>query len=155
MTLQQLYRNTEQIPTKKRHNVSDEVALANGYKVDKLTDESILVSATTSKQYTPKIKLPVTLVDGEGAAITTTDGEQLTITPPSVAKDDVQVTCTCDDFYFRFATVNSKENVLFGNITRTYVPVGSGHRVAHDVPAVCKHIIKLADTLQRDGIITR
>jgi hypothetical protein len=153
MTLDQLVRNTEKIETTKRHHIADEVQLKNGYQALKISEQEVVFQAETSTDHNPKIRMEIEQTEQGGIPLTLTTGESVKIQPVNTRQKDVQVTCNCDDFIFRFATVNSKNGVLFGNITKTYIAKGVRKPEGPFEPSVCKHIIKLGSVLKGDGII--
>lgn len=154
MTVRELIANTERIETTKRHHVADQVQIVGGFVVQQLGETDLLFEGDTNTGHHPKIRAPIQIVETGGTRVTTADGTQLTILPISSTADDVQVTCDCEDFYFRFATLNSKANVLFGTITKVYIPKGTRNVApASTVPAVCKHIIKLSHLLNNQGVL--
>ena len=76
---------------------------------------------------------------------------------------DVLVRCTCPAFRFWFAEANRRHHVLYGMHFKQYVPVPS-HLLTRprraplnpgNVPGVCKHIILLMKSLQREGVVSR
>ena len=152
MTLDQLIKNTEQIETKKRHHIADQVQLNGGYQALKLNDGEVVFQAKTNTNHQPKIRVEIEQVD-RGTNIVLTTGESVEIKPIDTRQKDVQVSCNCEDFIYRFATVNSRNGVLFGNITNTYIAKGVRKPEGPFEPSVCKHIIKLGSVLKANDII--
>lgn len=77
------------------------------------------------------------------------------IVPIDVGNNNVKVRCTCLDFRFRFAMINSADGSLYGPRPPIYRPVpGSEHGAANPakVPGICKHIKTLMDELQTGGL---
>jgi hypothetical protein len=153
MTLDQLIRNTEQIETTKRHHIADQVQIPGGYEALKVNDGEVVFQGETNTKHHPKIRIEIEPVETGGVPLTLTTGENISIKPTDTRSKDVQVTCDCEDFYYRFATVNSKNGVLFGNITKVYIPKGKRKPEGPFQPSICKHIIKLGSTLRGDGVI--
>ncbi len=152
-SMRELIANTERIPTTKRHHIANQVVIVRGFEAQRLGEDDVLFSAVTSEGHNPKIRVKVT--EDEHSPTTVNLGDtQVHITPVSVASDDVQVSCDCDDFFFRFARINSKYGVLFGRIDRVYIPKGTRHvGPVSTVPAVCKHIIKFTHLLRSHNIM--
>lgn len=64
---------------------------------------------------------------------------------------DVQVSCDCEDFRWRFSTYNYKDGSLFGNPPPNYVSKTNRPPAnPHNSPGVCKHLIKLKKELERE-----
>lgn len=77
------------------------------------------------------------------------------ITPIDVGNNNVKVRCTCLDFRFRFAMINSADGSLYGPRPPIYRPVpnsGRGSANPSKVPGICKHIKTLMDELQSGGL---
>ena len=70
-------------------------------------------------------------------------------------KSPVQVRCSCEDFYFRFAWYLKQKGSLYGRTPRPY------HRKTttrpsvniHHIPAMCKHLWNLARALVSAGVV--
>jgi len=156
MTMQELIRNTEQIPTEKRHHIADQVQIVGGYHVQRIGESDLVFQAKTSTGHTAKIRAVVSETPSGGASVELSDGTPMQFAPIATRADDVQISCNCEDFYYRFAAVNSRYRVLFGEITKPYIPKGprmSDREPASDQPAICKHVIKLTHLLQSQGIM--
>ena len=81
-------------------------------------------------------------------------GEPIWIEPINERRSDVQVKCTCLDFYYRFAPFNAANNALIGDPPPRYVKKTDRPPVnPNEIPGVCKHIIRLHDELRKRGII--
>lgn len=77
------------------------------------------------------------------------------ITPIDVGNSNVKVRCTCLDFRFRFAMVNSADGSLYGRRPPIYRPVPGSNRPSANPakqPGICKHIKTLMDELQSGGL---
>lgn len=83
-----------------------------------------------------------------------TDGQDIHLTSVSLNGSNVQVRCTCLDFYWRFAVWNHRKNSLYGPPPDPYVktterpPVNPSQK-----PGVCKHLYKLIQKLKGQGIM--
>jgi hypothetical protein len=83
------------------------------------------------------------------------DGQDYHVQPLQLAGHNVKVRCNCMDFYFRFANYNAQDKSLVGKPpplyrrkTTTRPPVNPGQ-----VPGMCKHLLKLVQTLQGAGLV--
>lgn len=90
-----------------------------------------------------------------GATFTGTDGAEHTITPIKLPGSRVKVNCTCLDFHYRFAMWNFNDNALAGPKPPLYQRKTTNRPPANpmQVPGICKHLIKLTDTLKQNGLI--
>lgn len=154
MTLQQLIQNTEQIVTTKRHHIAHEVKFPTGFQALKLSDDEVVFQGKTNTGHQPKIRVDIDRIEGRGGVpVKLTTGEAIQMKTVNTWKQDVHVACNCEDFTFRFATVNSRAGVLLGNVTNTYVSKGKRRPEGPFEPSICKHIIKLGDILKDQRII--
>lgn len=77
------------------------------------------------------------------------------ISPIDVGNNNVKVRCTCLDFRFRFAMINSADGSLYGPRPPIYRPVPGSNRGSANpskVPGICKHIKTLMDELSSGGL---
>lgn len=154
MTLRQLIQNTEQIVTTKRHHIAHEVKFPTGFQALKISDNEVVFQGKTNTGHQPKIRVDVEQIKGRGGVpVALSTGESIQIKTVNTWNQDVQVACNCEDFSFRFATVNSRAGVLLGNVTNTYVSKGVRQPEGPFEPSICKHIIKLGDILKDQRII--
>lgn len=82
------------------------------------------------------------------------DSKTYFMQPIKLATNNVRVFCSCLDFRWRFAFANSKNNSLYGNVPPPYAKKTDRQPVnPQNVPGVCKHLIKLAETLSESGVV--
>ena len=156
-SLNTLIASTERIETKFRHHIFDQVRLPSGYTLQRMADGSLIAQATTDKGFVPKIKFKTEISEEQQPNMTvvqTVDGETLYVEPAKMA-DDVLITCSCDDFVYRFAITNKKQGVLFGDIRKTPVPKGVRPSANLNVIGVCKHLLKLTDLLKTERVFSQ
>lgn len=82
------------------------------------------------------------------------DNQQYSVQP--LTRNDVQVRCSCLDFYYRFAYFNFNSNALFGTKPPPYAKVpGSTRGPANPqrLPGLCKHLVKIGEDLHRQGFL--
>lgn len=92
---------------------------------------------------------------GTGFVFQTEDGQEFTIDPLSYANDDVEVSCSCLDFYYRFAVWNNKDGSLFGNPPDPYINKTDNREPVNPTrtPGLCKHLIALTDNLRQERFL--
>lgn len=67
--------------------------------------------------------------------------------------NNVKVNCSCLDFYYRFSTWDDRFKSLDGNPPPPYIKKTNKPEVnPMKSPGVCKHIMRLMDELQNQGI---
>lgn len=132
--------------------------------------------------YTPELLFDSVVFEDEDTAnnvtFTGTDGQPYHIQPVSYHQNNARVRCTCLDFHYRFAAINAKSSDLYGNPPPPYHKTTYQGKTALGrlwsrirgkenpppprrgppanpaaVPGFCKHLIKLTEELQREGII--
>ena len=96
--------------------------------------------------------------DGEGGnttVIQSQDGQEYVIVPAEYNNSEVRVSCSCLDFYYRFAVWNSKDSSLLGNPPPPYVNKTDGGepRNPNQVPGLCKHLMALSDDLRQQRVV--
>ncbi len=63
---------------------------------------------------------------------------------------DIQVSCSCMDFYYRFATWDDNQNALYGSPPPPYIKTTNRPFVnPFKSPGVCKHIIGVMNNLKK------
>ena len=76
------------------------------------------------------------------------------IVPARNRQEDVKVSCTCLDFYWRFATWNYQNGSLLGPPPPPYVKKTDRAPVNPDkVAGVCKHLLSLGKRLKEENIL--
>jgi hypothetical protein len=82
------------------------------------------------------------------------DGQAYTIEPVQYRGTDVQVSCNCLDFYYRFSAWNHGDGSLLGDPPPPYVKKTDSEPVnPNEVPGLCKHLMALTNELKRERII--
>ena len=118
-------------------------------------DESLTIKAVTrtkNKKYKTNIIFDdVEFLDDKkpaAAVVIGPDGDEYYFKKIPLNRSDVKVSCTCLDFYYRFAVWNYADDSLIGNPPPPYVKVtDSPPQNPRHLPGVCKHIIKVMDKL--------
>lgn len=89
-----------------------------------------------------------------------TNNEEYHIMPLSRRLHDVELSCTCMDYSWRFWMQNYQQDTQFGKGPSPYrrktppPPQGRPYANPMEVTGMCKHLIKLADNLEQIGILT-
>ena len=82
-------------------------------------------------------------------------GKLVHLLPIQLSDSNVKVSCNCLDFHHRFAYFNHDDESLYGQKPDPYVRKTTTRPPANPmkVPGMCKHLIKLVDTLQKRNIV--
>jgi len=82
------------------------------------------------------------------------NGKEFTIEPIELTKHNCRVGCNCLDFFWRFAQYADKDESLYGSHMGIYRKKTNLPPVnPQKVPAMCKHILKLAVELKNNGVV--
>lgn len=138
-----------------RKQVSANVQVNKTIFIPSFENESLEVRATTNTEDT---RYRTSMIFDEieyqdekspsSVSIIGTDGHEYYLRRIPLNNIDVKVRCTCPDFYWRFATWDHKDNALIGEPPPPYVKKTNSPPVnPNRVSGVCKHLIKLTDSL--------
>jgi len=84
----------------------------------------------------------------------TEDGQDYSIEPLSYTMADVEVSCTCLDFYYRFAVWNDSDGSLFGNAPPTYIKKTDRKPLnPQRLPGLCKHLMSLTTEIRQERFL--
>lgn len=116
------------------------------------------IRGTTGNRYVSTIvfqKVKTEEADGPtNVTVKATTGNDVHLQNVSLNSSNVQVRCTCLDFYFRFALWNLKHKSLHGDPPDPYVKTTDRPPVnPQQKPGVCKHLYKLIQNLKGQGIM--
>lgn len=82
------------------------------------------------------------------------NGKEFTISPIVLAKNNAKVQCNCLDFWWRFSHYNHRDQSLLGYDVGYYKKRTNRPPVnPRQVPAMCKHLLKLAIELKNNGLV--
>lgn len=82
------------------------------------------------------------------------NGKEFTISPLILNKNNVKVGCNCLDFWWRFSFYNHRDQSLLGYDMGFYKKRTQRPPVnPRQVPAMCKHLLKLAIELKNNRIV--
>lgn len=69
-------------------------------------------------------------------------------------ENEVLVRCNCPDFFWRFNYYDHQDDSLYGRVRRKYeAQLNPGAANPLQLPGMCKHLIKLAQSLNHAGIL--
>lgn len=160
-----LYNNTISNFDTDRQAGAGRVQIVNKIYVASPTQGIVMVKATSrssAKQYDTRMSFEgVEYQQGEEdeggntTSFQSPDGQDYTIVPVDYNNSEVRVSCSCLDFYYRFAVWNSKDSSLLGNPPAPYVSKTKGGepRNPNQVPGMCKHLMALTEDLRQEGIV--
>jgi len=152
-SIQDLVTSTNTIDTPARQHVANQVQFTNGFQAVP-SGKDIIFQGTTSTGHNPKFRISGMQKDEgpQSVEVMTASGQPLKILP-LLKSSQALVTCDCEDFVFRFATTDQARGVLFGKITRPYIPKTDRATQNLGKVGVCKHLIKFVDLLSAQGVL--
>lgn len=91
----------------------------------------------------------------DNVTFTGTDGQEYNINQIFYRGNRVKVRCTCLDFYYRFANQDAGQDALHGALPLPYHKKTNNRPPVNplNVPGICKHLIKVANTLRARNIV--
>lgn len=151
-SIQDLTTSTNSIDTTARQHTANQVQLKNGFQTIKMGTDVVFQGETVSG-HTPKLRVAgLEVTDGPTAVEVVTPSGPIKILPLS-KQAQAFVSCDCEDFVYRFATTDQARGVLFGKITRPYIPKTNRATQNLGKIGVCKHLIKFVDVLTSQGVL--
>ena len=163
--MQQLYTSTElAFPrTRKRQHAVDEIDILSFswtpyLGVNTLFLKALAKNETNGREYNPiilfkKVRYHDARDSRNLVEIADKDGRRHLLERLS-QRNEVQVRCDCKDFYWRFNYEDKLDRSLWGRVRAKYEALyNPGSSNPLEMPGVCKHIIKLAQVLNKSGIM--
>ncbi len=151
-SIQDLISSTNTIDTDARQHVANQVQFRNGFQTIKVGSD-VVFQGQTSTGHTPKIRITgLQETDEPNSIEVMTQSGPIMILPLS-KQAQAYVSCDCEDFVFRFATTDQARGVLFGKITRPYIPKTDRATQNLGKIGVCKHLIKFVELLSSQGVL--
>ena len=72
---------------------------------------------------------------------------------PTLAKDDLQVRCSCPSSRFRFDSANRSNRASLGRFGAYHRTTDRAPNNPNDLPGLCYHLIEFMDYLQSQGFV--
>lgn len=149
--------------TTKRQHITNTIQLHDVELIPYIGTKLLHVRSTTTSPNNASYKQAVQLLGvtfvpeptDTSVAITDYQGNTYHMEPVTLADHNVKVRCNCLDFYHRFASYNKQDKSLAGPPPKPYQRKTTDRPPVNPlrVPGICKHLLKLTDDLQRQGII--
>lgn len=147
--------------TRKRQHATGEVTISNVQYIPYIGMKMLHVksmSSSNGNQYNQSMQfLRVEFASSDAPDVATfqaSDGEDYHVVPLILAGHNVKVKCNCLDFHYRFAHYNSQDKSLVGRPPPLYQRKTNRPPVnPMRVPGMCKHLLKLVQTLESNGLI--
>lgn len=156
-----MLRSTDgKMPGKKRSDKSSDVNITNTMFIPHINENTLRVESetqTTNGKYTSTILFENVVFRDEGdesmSKVMSPDGTEYYFKPINRKRSDVKVSCTCLDFYWRFASFNQRDNALASDPPKPYVKKTDRPPVnPSKVSGVCKHLIRMVEELEKDNV---
>lgn len=157
MTYDELYNNTlSAFSTNKRQHLVGEIRITQMRYIPNQPSSAITIKSTTTGQthdHNQEILIHGVNYNTEDGV--TIPGYDVTIEPLHTHSNDLQVKCSCSDFYWRFATWNAMNQSLIGDPPPPYVKKSNRPDVnPNQTPGICKHIMAVVNRMRQDGILS-
>lgn len=163
-TLQDLYVSSVQAfprTTKRQHSI-DPVDITELNLTPFLGMNTLFIRGTAHSNESGKTYNPMILFKGVAyhpfknsvnwIEFTASDGQSYVL--ERLNKNDVLVRCNCADFSWRFNYFDHIDNSLYGKVRRKYeAEINPGSANPQEMPGMCKHLMKLVQTLNTTGIL--
>lgn len=149
--------------TTKRQHATDPIHITQMKLIPAVPTGDLICDAEASsgpKTYDPKILfLDTTYEDddtGTNVTFTAVDGDTYNIQPISLSRSNCKVRCNCLDFYYRFHNQNANKDALYGQLRPPYHRKTDTRPPANpeNVNGLCKHLIKVVQSLRQAGLVT-
>lgn len=163
--LYDLYKSTVQAfpKTAKRQHAIDEIVIKQmnwlPYKgVKTLFVKGLAKNEGNGKEYNPiilfkKVNYHNSKDNRNWVEIVASDGRNYFFDKLN-ANNEVVLRCNCNDFYWRFNFEDRKDKSLYGTVRKKYeAKTNPGSSNPLELPGMCKHLIKLARSLNDAGIL--
>jgi len=162
--LQDLYGSTVRAfpRTTKRQYAVDEITIADLSWTPFLGVQTLFLKAKAKnegngKEYKPIILFKkVSYKDSKNrnwAEIVASDGRNYFFEKLNT-RNEVLLRCNCADFTWRFNFEDHRDSSLYGRVRRKYeAKVNPGASNPLELPGMCKHLIKLSQSLHQVGIL--
>jgi len=166
--LTQLRQNIERgFPrTKKRQKISNTVSISNIRYTAYPMQHAVQVEASargSTGNYEPIILFTdVEFQEADTPNVITfkaINGEEYHVSPVSRRMNNVEMSCDCMDYQWRFASQNYQKDTQFGQPPPPYQrktplpPAGRPYANPMEVSGMCKHMVRFADQLQQVGLL--
>ncbi len=144
--------------TSKRHKSLNSVRVTH-VTYDRPDNDKLLVTATVegeTNKYTTSILFDSVQFVNPDTTGSVDIGATQNIMPLSHNSTDCKVMCECLDFYYTFAWYDFNKDSLYGKPQKPYEKVPGSNRPPRNpsnAPGICKHLMKVADHLQANGIL--
>jgi hypothetical protein len=90
----------------------------------------------------------------DNVTFTASDGEEYNIEPIPLSGSEIQVTCNCLDFRWRFSLWNADDKSLYGKNPPPYrKKTNRPPNNPDQTPGVCKHLIKSIEALKQAHLV--
>jgi hypothetical protein len=145
-----------------RSDRASDVTLTNTVFIPYVNDNYLEVESearTKNGKYITRIVFENVVFKDEGdngmSKIISPDGTEYYFKPINKNRSDVKVSCTCLDFYYRFAAFNQRDNALASDPPKPYVKKTDRAPVnPSEISGVCKHLIRMVDELEKDNVFS-
>lgn len=164
-SLNDLYQSTVQAfpRTRKRQHAVDPVKIVELTWTPYLGVRTLFVKGRADSGESGKEYQPMVLFKGvqyhpakenqDWIELVASDGRLYVFERLSYADNDVLLRCDCADFKWRFNYYDHVDKSLYGSKRRKYESAGGAPANPMEMPGMCKHLIKLVQSLDHAGLL--
>jgi hypothetical protein len=164
-SLNDLYQSTlDAFPrTTKRQNSIDLVKIVELHWTPFVGVKTLFVKGTVESGESGKVYEPIILFKGvryhsekenvNWVEIVANNGQNYVIERLNYGHNDILLRCGCGDFKWRFNYYNHLDGSLYGNKRTAYESHGGATANPREFPGMCKHLIKLIQSLDHAGLM--
>lgn len=157
-TLNQLYDRTVLAypKTTKRQHSTQPIKISGVTLVPYVGMKTLYIKSLAQneqKEYNSQILFKGVNYQDKGKLIKASDGFDYFIKDLSTENTEVLVRCSCGDFFWRGNYANFLNKSLYSAKRKPYIGQGLWEVNPNNDPILCKHLIKLAETLRNSKIL--
>lgn len=148
--------------TKKRQHIVNTVNVSSVKYLPMIGVKTLRVMGTVTSNgstYSPTILFMRVMFEEESndtnVTLMSATGDEFNILPIEKDMTNIRVRCNCLDYYYRFAPYNHTDKSHIPPKAKPYVRKTDTYPPANPkkVPGVCKHILRIAEYLEKTGVV--
>lgn len=151
-------------PTTTKRQYATDLVKVTGHNYTAFPGVNSLMVRSVTRGSTGKVYNQVVMFAGveyqdedtnDNVTFKATNQKEYHIAPISMTNNNVNVRCTCLDFYYRFSLWNFQDGSLFGRKPKAYHRKTDTYPSVNPekVPGLCKHLLKLAGSMEQSTML--
>jgi hypothetical protein len=159
-SINSLYKSTvDAFPgTKMRQYATDPIVISNLSWIPYVGMKTLFVKGLAQnegREYNPIVVFKKVEYDAHENAVEliASDGKNYKLNRLSLENNDVLLRCGCSDFNYRFNYYDHLDKSLYNRKRKKYESNGGPPANPKEMPGMCKHLIKLIETLNQTTLL--